>query len=210
MTGRDETPASRQARVGAAIRRDTRDRLLRAAGAEFAAHGYTATTVTRLAKAAGVSVQTLYLTWGSKRALLRGYMEQVLAGDADSPEAAVTRFDGLDPRERLAELAAAVTDVAGRASIGWRLYRDAAAVDPEIAADWSELQLLRRGLFERIIDGIPATALRTGLSRAAAVDSAWAIASPQAHELLVDRLGYDLPAFRAWMESTLIAALLRT
>ena len=209
MTDGEKVPPSRQARVGAALRQDTRDRLLRAAADEFSARGYSATTVGRLASAAGVSVQTLYLAWGSKRALLRGYMEQVLAGDGDSPEAAAARFEGLDPRDRLIELATTVAEIAERASVGWRLYRDAAATDPEIAADWNELQLLRRGLFERIIDGIPAEALRIGLSRTAATDSAWMIASPEAHELLVDRLGYDLGAFRTWMGSTLTAAILR-
>jgi AcrR family transcriptional regulator len=209
MTDAGAEGASRQARVGAALRRDTRDRLLHAAATEFVARGYAGTTVTRIAATAGVSVQTLYLAWGSKRALLRGCMEQALAGDADSPDAMAGRFDGLAPRERLVELAAAVGRVAERASSGWRLYRDAAAVDPEIAADWDELQRLRRGTFERIVGTIPPDALRDGLSASAAIDSAWAIASPESHELLVDRLGYELEAFRSWMESTLIAALLR-
>src|ERR1700727_459682 len=83
---------SRQKRVGEILRQDTRDRLLQAAGEEFPVHGYTGTTVTRLAAAAGVSVQTLYLAWGSKRALLRGYMENALAGDLASPEDAGHRF----------------------------------------------------------------------------------------------------------------------
>lgn len=51
--------------------------------------------------------------------------------------------------------------------------------------------------------------MRTGFSPSAAVDSASAIASPETHELLVARLGYDHAAFRSWMESTLIATLLR-
>ena len=72
---------SRQQKVGDALRQDTRNRLLEAAAAEFPVHGYAATTVTRLAAAAGVSVQTLYLAWGSKRALLRAYMERAIAGD---------------------------------------------------------------------------------------------------------------------------------
>lgn len=209
MTDRASSDESRQARVGAALRRDTRERLVDAAAAEFAANGYTGTTVTRLAATAGVSVQTLYLAWGSKRALLRAYMERVLAGAAASPEAVAERFDGLEPRERLAEIASTVADVASRAAAGWRLYRDASAVDADIAADWNDLQLLRRGMFHRIIGAIPARDLRPGLSSGAAIDSAWTIASPEAHELLVERLGYDLDAFRSWMESTLIAALLR-
>src|ERR1700744_1774349 len=130
---------SRQKRVGEVLRQDTRDRLLRAAGEEFPVHGYAGTTVPRLAAAAGVSVQTLYLAWGSKRALLRGYMENALSGGMGSPEDAGQRFAGLPPRERLAELAAVVTEVAERAAIGWGLYRDAAAVDPENRPEWEIL-----------------------------------------------------------------------
>ena len=142
---------SRQKRVGDALRSDTRNRILVAAAEEFSAHGYAGTTVARLAAAAGVSVQTLYLAWGSKRALLRGYMEDRIAGDLESPEDASRRFTGLAPQERLTMLAALVAAVAERAATGWRLYRDAAAVDPEIAADWQELQMLRHRLVSRIV-----------------------------------------------------------
>src|SRR6201996_9504163 len=132
---------SRQKRVCEILRQDTRHRLLQAAGQDCPVGGYAGTTVTRLAAAAGVSVQTLYLAWGSKRALLRVYMENALSGGAGSPEDADRRFAGLPPRDRLAELAALVTEVAERAATGWGLYRDASAVDPEIAADWDDLQL---------------------------------------------------------------------
>jgi AcrR family transcriptional regulator len=199
---------SRQKRVGDALRQDTRNRLLQAAGEEFPVHGYAGTTVTRLAAAAGVSLQTLYLAWGSKRALLRAYMENALSGGMGSPEDAGQRFAGLPPRERLAELAAVVTEVAERAAIGWGLYRDAAAVDPEIAADWNELQLLRHRLFTRIIGGIPVAALAEGLTMKTAVDTAWTIASPETYDLLVRRLGYQLEEFRDWMRQTLTTAIL--
>ena len=199
---------SRQKRVGDALRHDTRNRLLEAAEQEFGAHGYTATTVTRLAAAAGVSVQTLYLAWGSKRALLRGYLEHALAGGAGSPEEAAERFSGMPSRERLTALANLVAEIAGRAALGWSLYRDAAAVDPEIAADWNELQLLRHRLFTRILAEIPPTELRGGLTPSAAVDTAWTIASPESYDLLCRRLGYDLERFRDWMRRTLLAALL--
>jgi AcrR family transcriptional regulator len=199
---------SRQKRVGEALRRDTRNRLLEAAEAEFTARGYAGTTVARLAATAGVSVQTLYLAWGSKRALLRGYMDNALSGGAGSPEDAGRRFAGLPPRERLAGLAALVTEIAGRAATGWNLYRDAAAVNPEIAADWNELQLLRHQTFTRIIDGIPASALADGLTMKTAADTAWAIASPESYDLLVRRLGYQLSEFHDWMRQTLITALL--
>src|SRR6201996_3280563 len=199
---------SRQKRVGEVLRQDTRNRLLQAAGEEFPVRGYTGTTVTRLAAAAGVSVQTLYLAWGSKRALLRGYMENALSGGAGSPEDADQRFAGLPPRERLAELAALVAEIAERAATGWGLYRDASAVDPEIAADWNELQLLRHRLFIRILGGIPDSALAEGLTTKPAADTAWTIASPESYDLLVRRLGYQLDEFHAWMRQNLTTALL--
>lgn len=199
---------SRQKRVGDALRRDTRNRLLEAAEAQFTAHGYAGTTVTRLAAAAGVSVQTLYLAWGSKRALLRGYMENALSGGTGSPEDADWRFAGLPPRERLAGLAALVTEVAERAATGWSLYRDASAVDPEIAADWNELQMLRHRTFTRILSDIPITALADGLTMKTAIDTAWAIASPESYDLLVRRLGYQLDEFHDWMRQNLTTAIL--
>ena len=199
---------SRQKRVGAALREDTRNRLLEAAAEEFSANGYAGSTVARLAAAAGVSVQTLYLAWGSKRALLRAYMENALAGDLESPEHAGRRFTGMAPRERLTELAAVVADVAERAATGWKLYRDAAAVDPEIAADWQELQSLRHRTLSTILGDVPVSALVEGLTPQKAIDTAWVIASPESYELLVRRLGYTLAEFRVWMEETLGAAIL--
>jgi AcrR family transcriptional regulator len=199
---------SRQKRVGEILREDTRNRLLHAAEEEFPVHGYAGTTVTRLAAAAGVSVQTLYLAWGSKRALLRGYMENALSGGAGSPEDAARRFAGLSPRERLAELADLVTEIAERAATGWSLYRDAAAVDPEIAADWNELQLLRHRLISRVLGDIPVSAITEGLTMKSAVDTAWTIASPESYDLLVHRLGYQLSEFHDWMKQNLITAIL--
>ncbi|RDH74421.1 TetR/AcrR family transcriptional regulator [Mycolicibacterium moriokaense] len=207
-TSKAAKPVSRQKQVGDALRQDTRNRLLEAAAAEFSEHGYTATTVTRLAAAAGVSVQTLYLAWGSKRALLRGYMERAIAGELASPEDTSLRFTGLSPEQRLTEIAAMVAEIAERAADGWQLYRDAAAVDPEIAADWQELQSLRHRTLSRILGDVPASALADGLTPQKAIDTAWVIASPETYDLLVRRLGYTLDEFRVWMEETLTTAIL--
>ena len=133
-------------------------------------------------------------------------MEHALSGGAGSPEDAARRFAGLSPRDRLAELAALVTEIAERAATGWSLYRDASAVDPEIAADWNELQLLRHRLISRVLGDIPVSALAEGLTIKSAVDTAWAIASPESYDLLVHRLGYQLNEFHDWMKQNLITA----
>jgi AcrR family transcriptional regulator len=208
MSAIDDDSVSRQRRVGAAAREETRQRLQQAAAEEFIEHGYAAATVSRIAKRAGVTVQTLYLAWGSKRALLQAYMTTSLARGMGSVLDLSDRFAGMSPIEITEGMARVVSGAAAAAGTGWKLYRDAAATDPEIAADWAQLQALRRLQFERIVAHLPADALRAGLDHDAARDTAWTIASPEAYELLVGRAGYSLPEFERWMAATLAAALL--
>lgn len=209
---------SRQREAGEATRRETRRRLLAAAKAEFAERGYAAATVIRIAERADVSVQTLYSNWGNKRNLLRAVMESSVTGDEDVPlvagqppaviTAALEPEDIADPRRLLAHLSRRYRHLAERSAVGWQTYRDGAAVDPDIAADWQQLSDLRRGAFQALFAQVPAGALRPGLDNAAAADTAWAIASPDMHDLLVRRAGYSYDQLEAWVRTTLSAALL--
>lgn len=208
MTPEGHGELSRQAKVGAASRLETQDRLLQAAAKEFTERGYAGATVSRIAKRAGVTVQTLYLAWGSKRALLRAYMTASLAEGHGPHEDVGNQFKGKTGHEITALLAVLVGKTAESAGTGWTLYRDAAATDAEIAADWDQWQSLRRGTMETIVAQIPDADLRAGLSRDAARDTAWVVAGPESHELLVRRSGYSPKEFVRWMDATLTAALL--
>jgi AcrR family transcriptional regulator len=209
---------SRQREAGEATRRETRRRLLTAAKAEFAERGYAAATVIRIAERADVSVQTLYSNWGNKRNLLRAVMESSVTGDEDVPlvagqppaviTATIDPGDAADPRRLLAHLSRQYRFLAERAAVGWQTYRDGAAVDPDIAADWQQLSDLRRRAFHTFFAQVPAGALRPGLSNAAAADTAWVIASPDTHDLLVRQAGYSYDQLEDWTRSTLSAALL--
>jgi AcrR family transcriptional regulator len=208
---------SRQREAGEATRRETRRRLLAAAAAEFAERGYAAATVTRIASRAGVSVQSLYNDWGNKRNLLQAVMETEVTGDPDTPmtagrppaviTAALSPGDAADPRRLLAHLARQYRLLAERAAVGWQTYRDAAAVDPEIAADWQRISEMRREAFRVMLARIPARLLRPRLSPAIAADTAWAIASPETHHQLVRQAGYTYDQLEEWVRTTLAAAL---
>ena len=211
----DRERMTRQAEVGAAAREETKRLLLAAAAEEFTDRGYVGATVTRIAERAGVTVQTLYLAWGSKRALLRAYMEQALAGTSGLPPAdplsdavAAQMPPSSEPRTVIANLAALHRRIGERAALGWQLYRDAAAGDADVAGDWLENQRLRRVTYGRLIARLPLEALRPGLTHESAADTAWALASPECWDMLIRRRGYTLEEYQAWVEGTMTAALL--
>ena len=196
---------SRQREAGEAIRRETRRRLLVAARAEFA-------------ERADVSVQTLYSNWGNKRNLLRAVMESAVTGGADVPltpgEPPPSITDNLDPgaakdpRLLLAHLSHRYRLLAERSAVGWQTYRDGAGADPDLAADWRQLNDIRRQGFRALFARIPAGVLRPGLTNDAAADTAWVIASPDTHDQLVHHAGYDYDQLEDWVRGTLSAALL--
>ena len=212
-----ERRVSRQREAGEATRRETRRRLLAAAKAEFAERGYAAATVIRIAERADVSVQTLYSNWGNKRNLLRAVMESSVTGDEDLPLVAgeppavfaiVDRAAAADPGRLLAHLSHQYRLLAQRAAVGWQTYRDGAAVDPDIAADWRHLNEMRRQAIHAMLSRLPAATLRPGLTPAAAADTAWVIASPDTYDQLVRQAGYSYDQLEDWVRGTLSAAVL--
>jgi AcrR family transcriptional regulator len=63
----------------------TRARMIDAAYRLFTERGYPATTMADIAAEAGVAVQTLYFTFGTKAELLQTVYERAVAGDAGTP-----------------------------------------------------------------------------------------------------------------------------
>jgi len=210
---------SRQREAGAASRAETQRLLVVAAGELFAERGYSGATVTAIAERAGVSLQTLYLAWGSKRQLLRAFMEQGLSGsptaisDAKWADMARTRLVALlpedpDPQTYLRALARLFRSTAEQAALGWQLYRDAAAIDPEVRSDQLELSRLRRVTMTGLLSGLPDESFRVGLSRDDAIDTLLVVMGPESYALLVGQSGYSLDRFEEWVARTLIASLL--
>lgn len=219
---REERPmTSRQKEAGIATRAETRRRLVLAAAELFAERGYSGATVSAIAERAGVSLQTLYLAWGSKRRLLRAYLEYALTGSptAVTDDAWVDQVrtmvspdpapHGQDPEVLLRSFARTFRLIAERAALGWQLYRDAAAVDADIAADHAELEVQRRRTLTGALSGLDERDLRSGLTRSAAIDTAMVIAGPASYDVLVRHRDYSLDDFETWVGDTLVAALLR-
>ncbi len=199
-------------------RERTRAALLRSAGELFLARGYAATTVNAIAAGAGVSLQTLYLVWGSKRALFEAARDAA-ASAAELPLPAddwhdrvvgsLTHGRGAEPDAAayLVAFSAELVRVAGRVAPYWHLERDAAATDPEMAIAWSHAQERRRTTMSHVAAALPQHGRRPGLDDAEVSDTLWALAGPETYELLTRVGGYSPAAYETWLGRTLTGAL---
>lgn len=193
--------------------RETRHRIVTAAGELFVAQGYVPTTIGEIATRAGVAVQTVYFHFGNKRTVLKEVVDVAAVGD-DEPVPLLDRpvmralGDAPDPAALIAAWVEVGREISERVAPIMRVVRDSAAVDPDMAAQWqaNEQQraiafgVLARQLHER-------GALRPGLDVRSAVDVIVAVHGLETFLLLKDR-GWSPRRWQAWDTEMLCAALL--
>ena len=187
---------------------ETRRRLAASARALFAERGYVATTIEAIANDAGVSVQTFYGTFGSKRAVLFELLDE-MALDADAPALgdALSAADD-DPREQLRLIVAFRVRLFAQAADFLEVVRGARGVDPDLAATWDEGEERRRRAQRDVVRAwADRGALRPGVSRREAGEVLWALTGPDVHRLFVVEQRWSNARFRDWLVTTLTAAL---
>jgi AcrR family transcriptional regulator len=194
--------------------RTTRRAVTDAAQARFAREGYAATTLQQIAADAGVSVQTIYATFRTKRQLLGDVLDVAIAGD-DQPVAVndrdwmQTALQDPDAAQRLVAYAAAVRRIFRGAGDMFAVLRDAASVDADLRELAATADRNRRAGAKTVVRGIASLgALRPGLDEPAAVDIVWTLNSPDVYQMLVRRCGWSTDAYEAWLATTLRQQLL--
>jgi AcrR family transcriptional regulator len=194
--------------------RVTRARMLDAARDLFIENGYVATSVGSIAERADVAPETIYSTFGTKRALLAEVVDVTVAGDVDAPpvmeQAWVAELRAEpDTRRRLAILASNGAALLARRAAIDHVVAAAAASDPEIATlrDTGKAQRLA-GQRELLRIVARSTGLREGLDLDVAADTLYAIGSPETYHLLVVERGWTTDRFASWYADTLERLLL--
>lgn len=175
--------------------------LLKAAQEQFVAQGYAATTVSSVARACGVSVESVYRRFPGKGALIRAVVEQALQGEGPVP--AETRSDAI-PSADLAGLLQGwgrlSAEVAPRVAPLLLLVKVAAAHDPELSDVAQELDDSRR---RRMTDNARRLAaaghLPTSRSVEEVADLLWTYSSPEVYDLLVHRSGWPVEAYQQFI-----------
>ena len=170
--------------------RATRQRILHMARAEFLEQGYLATRMTAIAERAGVSVQMVYLSFGSKPKLLGAILESAVFGDEGLPPpdtdwwARVT--EAPTAAEMIRRLVVASGPVFKAASPVWLVAQVGATVDEDLAASTVEGDRYRARDYRRIVE-LAATRgpLKAGLDLDTATDILVAMLSPAFYMELV-------------------------
>lgn len=213
------TPAVKQKRKYASTRRaaqaaDTREAVIAAARQQFIAAGWQGTTIAGVARAAGVSSETIYAVFGNKQALLRAVLERaVRRADPAVPLLEQTGPRAIaaaaDQRTLIVLFAKDITEVLGNVAELMAVVRTAAATDAELASLYRTLHEGRRRnlafVAESLLDKGP---LRHGKDVEAATALLWRLASPELFLLMTELEGVHAASYSEWLEGALVDALL--
>lgn len=192
-----------------------RARMLDAARELVLARGYAGTTIAAVARAAGVSAESVYKSFGSKGALVKAAYDVALAGD-DAPVPIRDRpqmqalFADPDPRRKLQRYAAIGRTMWERAGpLVDVLLSGAHAGDPDLLAFVATVRRESLAGAGGIVGHLAETgALRAGLGVERARDELWLLIQPEAWSLLTRERGWSAAEVEQWLARSAIAALL--
>jgi AcrR family transcriptional regulator len=189
----------------------TRTRVLDAAAGLFQERGWEGASIAAIARSAGVSAETVYAGFGTKRALLGELVARAVRGDDPTPVpdqagpralAAVT-----DQHEQLRLFAADISRRLERAAPLVAVVSGAARAEPELAELLVELHAARRRNLRVLVDALAANRpLRVPANEA--LETVWALTSPELHQLLIRVRGWKRRRYAEWLAESLAAVLL--
>ena len=186
----------------------TRSRILDAALRLFSQSGYAATSITAVARAAGVVPETIYASFGTKKALIDGLIDRVAPPDTAANLEGRWLAEAGNPAAQLGIIASFAAEFWGHNDDLARVLRQGTG-DAEIGTEWTTRQEARRVLFANALALWPAGTRKPGVSREQAADIVWALTSDELFHLLVVDRGWSVDAYRGWLTSALRSALLR-
>jgi AcrR family transcriptional regulator len=179
-----------------------------AAGRLFAERGWAGTGMRDVARAAGVAVETVYSSFGSKADLLLAALDVAIVGDdlpipvAERPEFAAL---GRGVRAERARAAARLVREIYERTCGIRkALREGAAGDAEAGLS----DRLTEGEERRRINVEQGLQLVAGRSVSDTErDGIWAVLSMEVYRLLVEQSGWSASRYEEWLAETIVRLL---
>lgn len=188
---------------------DTRNAVIDAARTLFIGSGWQATTIAGIAKAAGVSPETIYATFRNKQAVLQAVVERAVRGN--QPERPLLEQAGpmaiaqaTDHQQQIALFAWDITRVLANVAEVMAVVRTAAETDPDLAQLYAALHDGRRRNLRFVSAALATTgALRSGMEEAEVTAHIWRLASPELYLLMTKVEGLTEEAYTRWLAEAL-------
>ena len=193
--------------------KETRSAIVRAACARFVEQGYGRTTMTDIAGAAGVSVETIYAAFGNKATLLHEAWDITVGGDDqdivfhERPEVLAIRNEP-DLAKRLMLHAEFSTRTAQRIAPFQLMVQSAAGAEPAAAAMLEEMG--RQRLVGMTV--MAAEVAKTGqlaVSEEECRDVIWSMTDGMLWHRLVNERGWTNERFADWLGRMWVDLLVR-
>src|SRR4051794_9447044 len=185
--------------------RETQWEIVQAARRLFIERGYVSTTIEQIAQEAGVAAETIYATFGSKRAVLARLVGMSVVGDEkdvpllerEGPQA-VRREP--NQRRQTAMFAHGIRENMERVGPLFSIMRTAAESEPDIAELQARILGERMRGMTQFVRWLAANGpLRGGMSIEDAAETVWALTSAEVHHLLTVDRGWAGDRYEAWL-----------
>jgi AcrR family transcriptional regulator len=181
----------------------TRTRVLNAATSAFTG-GYAGVTIRAIASAAGVSVATVELLFGTKARLLKAAIDLAIAGDDQALPVLdrdwTTAAQAATSAEEFLSVVASVIGAAQARSAGLVMAAfEGSSKDAELA-ELTEQMIAQRAITAGwIVDGLAGKAdLREELTRQDALDTIWLLMEPAVFDRLVRHRHWTVDRYQNW------------
>lgn len=186
---------------------DTRARIAEAARDLFVQNGFAGTTVVEIARVAGVSVQTIYATYGSKGAIVSALLSQF--------EVSAEAADWRKKIQQSSDPATILTLFAGWTATLFATSKQTIAATQGAASDPAMVELRaegdrhRRAALTDLVSRIEQLAgLAAPLTLQHAVDRAWMLSGIEMYLAATVGCGWSDDAYQNWLAGTLQQQLL--
>ncbi len=190
----------------------TRERVLDAAATLFEERGFEGASVAAIAEQAGVSEETVYARFGNKRTLLGELVRRGVRGDDPRPvpeqEGPRAVIAATDQHEQLRLFAADIVLRLERAAPLVAIVGGASRSEPELAELLARLHADRLKNLRVLVDALTANG-SLQLPNDEAVETVWALTSPELHQLFSRVRGWTRRRYCDWLADSLVHLLLQ-
>jgi TetR/AcrR family transcriptional regulator of autoinduction and epiphytic fitness len=192
----------------------TRLQIVEAARSLFIERGYAGATLDAIAQQAGVAVETVYASFGNKRAILSKLIDISIVGD-DEPipllqrQGPLTVMHGTDQRRQIKLFVNDIYEIMSRMSPIFDIMRVASKTEPDIAEMFENILNTRfQGMRTFVSALMKNGSLREDLPPDDAAEMVWLLTSGEVYILFIENRGWTEDKYKQKMVDTITRLLL--